>query len=72
MQIRPRSSVFWKSQIEDVAGNVLSKRFEAAHHDTINSGKLLDDIGYLGATPPAVEEISEGKYVFPPDMDTHT
>ena len=37
----------------------------------ISSGKLLDDTGYLGATP-AVKEILEGTYVYPPGMDKHT
>ena len=37
----------------------------------ISSGKLLDDTGYLGATP-AVKEILEGTYVYPPGMDKYT
>ena len=55
-----------KSQIGEVAGRLLSERFE-----TVSLGKLLGDIGYLGATP-MVKEILEGMYVYPPDMDKHT
>ena len=50
------------SQIAKVAGNMLSDRFETAHHAPISLGKLLDDIGFLGATP-VVKEILEGTYV---------
>ena len=60
-----------KIQIDEVAGDVLSDSFEAAYHITINVGKLLDDIGFLGATP-SVKEILECAYVFLTDMDQHT
>ena len=60
-----------KSQVNDVAGTMLSERFVTAHHAPLSSGQLLDDIGYLGATP-AVKEILKGTYVYPPDMDHHT
>ena len=38
---------------------------------TISSEKLLHDVGYLGETP-AVKEILEGTYVYPPGMDKYT
>ena len=47
---------------------MLGNNFEVAHHVHIS---LVDDIGFLGATP-AVEDILEGPYVFPPDRDKHT
>ena len=50
---------------------MLSDQFETAHHAPISSGKFLDDIGFLGAMP-AVKEIPEGTYVYPPGMDKHT
>ena len=60
-----------KSQTNKVAGDVLSGCFEASHHAPIGLRTLLDDTGFLGATP-AVKEILEGTNVFPPDMDKHT
>ena len=60
-----------KRQIDEVAGNILSDRSEAAHHAPISLGKVLCDIGFLGATP-AVEKILEGTFFFPLDMDKHT
>ena len=50
---------------------MLSERFVTAHYAPLSLGQLLDGIGYLGATP-AVEEIPEGTFVYPPDMDHHT
>ena len=60
-----------KIQIDEVAGSVFSDRFETAHHAPISLGKILDDIGFVGATP-VVKEILEGAYVYPPGMDKHT
>ena len=60
-----------KIQIDEVAGDVLSDSFEAAYHITINVGKLLDDIGFLGATP-ALKKILEGTYIVLLDMEKHT
>ena len=60
-----------KSQIDEVAGSLLSEHFETSHHAPLSSGKLLDDVGYLGATPE-VKEILEGTYIYLLDMDKHT
>ena len=49
---------------------MLSDRFETAYHAPISSWKLLDDIGFLGATP-VVKQILEGTYVYPLGMDNH-
>ena len=50
---------------------MLSEHFETSHHAPLSSGKLLDDVGYLGATPE-VKEILEGTYIYLLDMDKHT
>ena len=50
---------------------ILSERFVTSQHAPLSSGQLLDDIGYLGATP-AVKEILEGTYAYPPEMNHHT
>ena len=60
-----------ESQINKVAGNVLSDRLEKAHNVPISLGKFLNDIGFLGATP-GVKQILEGTYVYPLGMDKHT
>ena len=50
---------------------MLNDRLETAHHAPISLGKILDDIGFVGATP-VVKEILEGAYIYPPGMDKHT
>ena len=44
-----------KSQINDVAGTMLSEQFETAHHAPLSLGQLVDDIGYLGAKPAVMK-----------------
>jgi len=49
----------------------LSGRFRLAFTAPSCSGKLFDDIGFLGDTQ-AVKDILEGTYVFEPDVDPVT
>ena len=60
-----------QEDIEEVAATHLSDRFKSAHSAPISSGKLLDDIGFLGDTK-TVRDILEGTYEYPPDTDPHT
>jgi len=49
----------------------LENRFRLALSAPCSSGKLFDDVGFLGDTD-AAQQILEGTYVFPPDTEKFT
>ena len=60
-----------KKEVFETVSSHLAERFRLAFTAPICSGKLFDDIGFLGDTE-AVEKILLGTYVFPPNCDPAT
>ena len=59
-----------RENVETVAAEHLTQRYTSAHSSPFATGKLLDDVGHLGAGP-AVSSILDGTYEFPPEYDDH-
>jgi hypothetical protein len=59
-----------QAEVEDHASRKLTDRFKLARDNPASTGKIFDDIGYLGDTTCS-RAILEGTYEFPPDMDPH-
>jgi hypothetical protein len=56
--------------VEEHASRRLTDRFKLARDNPASTGKIFDDIGYLGDTTCS-RAILEGTYDFPPEMDPH-
>ena len=61
-----------KAAVEAVVGQSIGERYRLAYSAPIMSNaKLLQDVGFTG-DGPAVQEILEGTYNFPPETDEYT
>lgn len=58
-------------EVEEQAARRLTERFKIARDAPICSGKIFDDVGYLGDTT-ATRAILEGTYEFPPELCPYT
>jgi hypothetical protein len=59
-----------QAEVEEHASCKLTDRFKLARDNPASTGKIFDDIGYLGDTTCS-RAILEGTYEFPLDMDPH-